>query len=95
MPVFETSFLVPASLSAVAAFHRGTEALKQLTPPPVFVQLHHVEPLAEGFAVRVQPVVWPFPGALDCRPFPGGRAPRFYRHPGQRPAGVLAAHPPF
>jgi ligand-binding SRPBCC domain-containing protein len=48
MPVFTYSFLVSASLQRVADFHRETRALKRLTPPPVFVQLHHVEPLGEG-----------------------------------------------
>ena len=48
MAIFDTSFLVNAPLSAVAAFHSGSGALKQLTPPPIFVQLHKVEPLAEG-----------------------------------------------
>ncbi len=48
MAIFETSFSVNAPLSAVAAFHRGTEVLKQLTPPPIIVQLHKVERLAEG-----------------------------------------------
>ena len=61
MPVFETSFLVPASLIAVAAFHRGTEALKKLTPPPVFVQLHIVEPLAEGSRSEFSLWFGPFP----------------------------------
>lgn len=48
MAIFETSFFVPAPLSAVADFHRGTGALKYLTPPPIYVQLHQVESLAEG-----------------------------------------------
>ena len=56
MPNFETSFSVPASLTAVAAFHRGTEALKRLTPPPIFVQLLTVEPLSEGS--RSEFILW-------------------------------------
>ncbi len=48
MPVFDTSFTVPAPLQKVAEFHRDTRALKRLTPPPVFVQIHSMEPLAEG-----------------------------------------------
>ena len=61
MPIFETSFTIPAFLPAVAAFHRGTEALRQLTPPPIFVQLLQVEPLAEGS--RSEFILWfgPFP----------------------------------
>jgi ligand-binding SRPBCC domain-containing protein len=45
---FEHRFRVKASLGAVAAFHQDSRALKLLTPPPVFVQMHRVEPLAEG-----------------------------------------------
>jgi ligand-binding SRPBCC domain-containing protein len=47
MQIFETSFTVRASLEAVAKFHHHTSVLKVLSPPPIFVQLHHVEPLAE------------------------------------------------
>ncbi len=45
---FTFDFTVPAPLSRVAAFHHDTRALRRLTPPPILVQLHHVEPLAEG-----------------------------------------------
>ena len=45
---FDFTFTVRAPVAAVADFHRDTRALKRLTPFPVFVQLHHVEPLAEG-----------------------------------------------
>lgn len=48
MQVFERSFKVRAPLARVAAFHGDTRALKRLTPPPIFVQLHRVEPLADG-----------------------------------------------
>lgn len=48
MQTFDYSFTVPAPLAVVSAFHYDTRALKQLTPPPVFVQLHAVEPLGEG-----------------------------------------------
>jgi ligand-binding SRPBCC domain-containing protein len=48
MSLFTHSFLVNAPLAAVAAFHRDARALKQLSPPPMVVQLHTVEPLAEG-----------------------------------------------
>jgi ligand-binding SRPBCC domain-containing protein len=47
---FTFTFTVRAPLTRVAAFHNDTRALKRLTPPPIFVQLHHVEPLAEGSA---------------------------------------------
>ena len=48
MPVFDYKFTVRASLQAVRDFHHDTSALKRLTPPPTIVQLHNVEPLAEG-----------------------------------------------
>jgi len=48
MPVFEYEFTVRAPLAAVAQFHHDTRALKRLSPPPLFVQLQRVEPLAEG-----------------------------------------------
>ncbi len=48
MAQFDYAFTVRAPLAAVAGFHRDTRALKRLTPPPIFVQLHKVEPLAEG-----------------------------------------------
>jgi ligand-binding SRPBCC domain-containing protein len=41
-------FTVNAPLAAVAAFHRDSRALRQLTPPPMWVQFHQVDPLAEG-----------------------------------------------
>lgn len=48
MPTFDTSFTVPAPLERVAAFHNDTHALKKLNPPPIFAQLHRVDPLGEG-----------------------------------------------
>jgi len=48
MPTFETSFTVKAPLEAVAAFHADTSALKILNPPLIIVQLHRVDPMAEG-----------------------------------------------
>jgi ligand-binding SRPBCC domain-containing protein len=45
---FTHRFRVKAPLSAVAAFHQDSHALKLLTPPPVLVQMHRVEPLAEN-----------------------------------------------
>lgn len=39
---------VKAPLATVAAFHHDSRALKRLTPPPVYVQLHRVEPLGEN-----------------------------------------------
>jgi ligand-binding SRPBCC domain-containing protein len=48
MPVFSDRFRVNAPLEAVAAFHSSTAALRKLSPPPIMVQLRHIEPLAEG-----------------------------------------------
>lgn len=48
MPTIESSYVVKASLQAVAEFHHSTQVLRQLTPPPVIVQIHRAEPLAEG-----------------------------------------------
>lgn len=48
MPNFTHSFIVDAPLEKVRAFHGDTAALKKLSPPLMFVQLHDVEPLAEG-----------------------------------------------
>jgi ligand-binding SRPBCC domain-containing protein len=48
MPEFTDRFRVNAPLEAVALFHSDTRVLKRLTPPPVFVQIHRVEPLAEN-----------------------------------------------
>lgn len=48
MAEFNASFVVKAPLARVAEFHRHPGALRRLTPPPLFVQFHQVEPLAEG-----------------------------------------------
>lgn len=45
---FVHSMLLQASLEQVAAFHHDARALKLLTPLPVVVQLHEVQPLSEG-----------------------------------------------
>jgi ligand-binding SRPBCC domain-containing protein len=61
MPVFDYRFTVAAPLAAVRDFHRDTRALKRLTPPPTFVQLHSIEPLAEGSVSRFTLWVGPLP----------------------------------
>ena len=48
MPTFNFSFIVDSPLQAVTNFHRDTSALKKLTPPPMIVQIHDVEPMGEG-----------------------------------------------
>lgn len=48
MKIFDDTFKVKAPLYKVQAFHRDTTSLKKLNPPPVIVQLHRVDPMAEG-----------------------------------------------
>lgn len=48
MPQFNYEFTVNAPIATVAAFHRDTTALRKLSPPPIFAQLHYIEPMAEG-----------------------------------------------
>ena len=48
MKTFTSKFFVRAPLQAVLGFHSSTQALKQLTPPPMRVELLHIEPLANG-----------------------------------------------
>ena len=45
---FTAAFTVKAPIEAVAEFHGDTRALKKLSPPPMVVQLHRVDPMAEG-----------------------------------------------
>ena len=61
MPVFDYSFTVDAPLAAVRDFHHDTSALKRLTPPPTIVQLHSIEPLAEGSVSKLTLWVGPLP----------------------------------
>lgn len=61
MPTFDYSFTVNAPLAAVQAFHGDTSALKRLTPPPTIVQLHSIEPLAEGSVSKFTLWVGPLP----------------------------------
>ncbi len=61
MPIFETSFIVRAPIEAVAAFHADTSVLKTLNPPLVFVQLHRVDPMAEGSISEFTLWMGPFP----------------------------------
>lgn len=61
MPVFDFRFRVQASLAEVRAFHHDASALRRLTPPPMLVQLHKVEPLAEGSIATFTLWLGPFP----------------------------------
>ena len=48
MRQFHHEFQVSAPVERVAEFHRSTQALKSLTPPPLFVKFNHLERLGEG-----------------------------------------------
>lgn len=48
MPTFDYIFTVDAPLQVVSDFHHDSSVLKTLTPPPIFVQVHHFDPLGEG-----------------------------------------------
>ncbi len=48
MREFNFSFTVDAPLDKVVAFHYAPNALKRLTPPPMIMQVHRFDPLADG-----------------------------------------------
>jgi ligand-binding SRPBCC domain-containing protein len=51
MKRFEHKFEVGAPLTKVADFHKDARALRVLTPLPVIVQFHLVQPMREGSVV--------------------------------------------
>lgn len=61
MTPFNYSFTVKAPLAAVSRFHHDSSVLKMLTPPPLFVQIHDFEPLAEGAKASFTLWFGPFP----------------------------------
>ncbi len=61
MPIFDYVFQVDAPVEAVRDFHADTSALKRLTPPPTFVQIHSIEPMAEGSVSEFTLWVGPLP----------------------------------
>jgi len=61
MPTFDFSFTVDAPQEAVVAFHHDTSVLKTLSPPPIFVQIHSYEPLAEDSIANFTLWFGPFP----------------------------------
>lgn len=61
MHSFVHRFRVRAPLEKVADFHRDTRALRRLTPPPIWVQFHHLEPLAENSIAEFTLWFGPFP----------------------------------
>lgn len=75
MPVFDFSFKVVAHLKAVQEFHADTRTLKRLNPPFIFVQLHRVDPIADGSISEFTLWVGPFPvrwRAVHCAVGPNG-----------------------
>ncbi len=48
MKIFESKFIVAADIAQISAFHASARALRKLTPPPVWMQFHHLDPLSEG-----------------------------------------------
>ena len=66
MPTFQATTLIKGTVKEIASFHHDTRALKRLTPPPVFVQLHSVpavaaDPLYEGSLADFTLWFGPFP----------------------------------
>jgi len=61
MNSFTHTFQVNATLQAVADFHRSTTVLKQLTPFPVIIQIHRLDPLAEQSISEFTLWMGPFP----------------------------------
>lgn len=61
MRQFTHRFQVKSSLERVTAFHLDTRALKQLTPPPLFVTFNQVQPLGEGSVADFNMWFGPFP----------------------------------
>lgn len=61
MKTFEYEFKVKAPISAVSDFHHDTSILKKLTPPPIFIQVHAFEPLAEGSTAELTMWFGPIP----------------------------------
>lgn len=46
--MFTNSFRVSSNLKSVSDFHKNTSVLKRLTPFPIIVQFHHVEPIKKS-----------------------------------------------
>jgi len=58
---FQRRFVVLSPLADVVQFHRDATALKKLTPPPIFVQLHQVQPLSENSIADFTMWIGPIP----------------------------------
>jgi ligand-binding SRPBCC domain-containing protein len=61
MDKFQNQFEVEATLDKVVEFHRNPQALRLLTPPPMIVQFHMVQPMREGSVVDFTLWMGPIP----------------------------------
>ena len=61
MATYTHRFRVNTSLDRVLEFHQDPRALKWLTPPPVIVQFHDFEPVAENSRVDFTMWMGPLP----------------------------------
>ncbi|MBN2550874.1 MAG: hypothetical protein JXB15_17050 [Anaerolineales bacterium] len=61
MRIYTHRILISAPLQRVADFHADSRALQRLTPPPVFVQMHFVEPVAENSKAEFTLWIGPLP----------------------------------
>lgn len=61
MQTFHYEFTVNAPRSAVSKFHHDTSILKKLTPPPIFIQVHRFDPLADGSTAELTMWFGPIP----------------------------------
>ncbi|MBC8172233.1 MAG: hypothetical protein H7X77_11190 [Anaerolineae bacterium] len=104
--VFEKKTLLNTTLEKLTAFHRDPKALSQLTPPPIFVQLHRDErtSLTEGeveftlwFALI--PIRWvarhepgPIPTSFGDRMIKGPMAYWYHEHIFEQAANGVILH---
>lgn len=58
---FQFSFAVEAPQSQVWAFHRRADALRILTPPPIWAQIHETGALTNHMVTRMTLWLGPFP----------------------------------
>jgi ligand-binding SRPBCC domain-containing protein len=61
MNTFDYQFSVKAPISAVSDFHHDPNILKKLTPPPIFIQVHQFDPLADGSTAELTMWFGPIP----------------------------------
>jgi ligand-binding SRPBCC domain-containing protein len=61
MNTFDYQFSVKAPISAVSKFHHDPNILKKLFPPPIFIQVHQFDPLADGSTAELTMWFGPIP----------------------------------